>query len=100
MGPNKGVKKLDEMLICQSCGMPLEDDEVKGTNKDGSRSDDYCVHCFADGAFTKEMTMEEMIELNIQFLDEWKKSSGIDMTEEEAISELKEYLPTLKRWKR
>ncbi|MDR2698590.1 MAG: zinc ribbon domain-containing protein [Candidatus Methanoplasma sp.] len=88
------------MLICQSCGMPLEDDEVKGTNKDGSRSDDYCVHCFADGAFTKEMTMEEMIELNIQFLDEWKKSSGIDMTEEEAISELKEYLPTLKRWKR
>jgi len=80
--------------------MPLESDEVKGTEKDGSRSRDYCMHCYADGAFTKEMTMDEMIRINIQFLDEWIRSTGIMMTEEEAVEQLKQYLPTLKRWKR
>lgn len=90
---------MDEFSVCQSCGMPLEDDEMKGTNKDGSRSDDYCTYCFANGAFTKEMTMEDMIKHNLQFLDEWIKSTGVEMTKEEAIEELKEFLPTLKRWK-
>jgi hypothetical protein len=79
--------------------MPLENDEMKGTNKDGSRSDDYCAYCFADGAFTREMTMEEMIRLNIQYLDEWIARTGVEMTGEEAIEQLRVYLPTLKRWK-
>jgi radical SAM superfamily enzyme len=90
---------MDEEFICQSCGMPLEDDELKGTNKDGSISDDYCVYCFVNGAFTREMTMEEMIQSNIEHLDEWEESTGIQMTKEEAVLELREFLPTLKRWK-
>jgi hypothetical protein len=90
----------EEILICQSCGMPLEDDEMKGTKKGGGPCDDYCAYCVKDGKFTKEMTMEEMIQTNIQFLDEWIKSTGVQMTEEEAIEDLREFLPTLKRWKR
>ena len=86
-------------LLCQSCGMPLETDDMKGTCKDGGRSDEYCVHCYADGAFTREMTMEEMISINMKYLDEWKKSTGIEMTEEEAIKQPRIFLPTLKRWK-
>ena len=31
-----------EMKFCQSCGMPLTDDN-KGTNADGSINDDYCI---------------------------------------------------------
>ncbi|AIZ56396.1 putative zinc ribbon domain protein [Candidatus Methanoplasma termitum] len=93
------MDEMDDLPVCQSCGMPLEDDEMKGTNKDGSRSDDYCFYCFADGAFTRKMTLEEMIQSNIRFLDEWIRSTGIEMTEEEAIEQLREYLPTLKRWK-
>jgi len=95
------MDELDEMYefpICQSCGMPMETDEVKGTEKDGRRSDDFCVHCYANGTYTKDLTMEEMIRVNIQYLDEWIKSSGIEMTEEEAIEQLREFLPTLKRW--
>ncbi|MDR0508518.1 MAG: zinc ribbon domain-containing protein [Candidatus Methanoplasma sp.] len=85
--------------MCQSCGMPLENNEMKGTNSDGSRSGDYCLYCFANGAFTKEMTMEEMISLNIQYLDEWMESTGVKMTEEEAAEQLRQFLPTLKRWR-
>jgi len=79
--------------------MPLESEEQKGTEKDGRRSDDYCVYCYANGAFTRNITMEEMIQTNIQFLDQWIESTGVQMTEDEAIVELRKYLPTLKRWK-
>ena len=90
---------MDEMLICQSCGIPLEDDKMKGTNEDGSRSDEYCVYCFANGKFTRDMTMEEMIQSNMEYLDEWIASTGVEMTKEEAEMNLREFLPTLKRWK-
>ena len=79
--------------------MPLESEEQKGTEKNGRKSGEYCVYCYADGAFTKDMTMEEMIQTNIQFLDQWIESTGVQMTEEEATAQLREYLPTLKRWK-
>ena len=38
-------------LICQCCGMPLEDDII-GKNKDGSLNEDYCRWCYADGTYT------------------------------------------------
>jgi len=79
--------------------MPLENEEQKGTEKNGRKSAEYCVYCYADGSFTKDMTMEDMIRTNIQFLDQWIESTGVRMTEEEAIAQLREYLPTLKRWK-
>ncbi len=31
-----------EQQFCQSCGMPLND-ENRGTHADGSRSEDYCI---------------------------------------------------------
>ena len=43
--------------------------------------------------------MEEMIELNLRDLDEWNKSVGLQLTEQEARSALMEFLPTLKRGK-
>ena len=58
------------------------------------------MYCYADGAFTKDMTMEDMIRNNIRYLDQWIESTGVRMTEEEAIAELRRYLPTLKRWER
>jgi len=89
---------MSEMVMCQSCGMPLDSDEVKGTNADGSLSEEYCIHCYKDGAFTHNMSMDEMIETNLMFLDEWNKSSGQNLTVDEARAQLKEFLPTLKRW--
>ena len=85
--------------FCQSCGMPLENDEAKGTNADGSKSEDYCGYCYKDGAFTQDMTMDEMIELNIQYIDQWNESTGTSTTPDEAREQLREFMPTLKRWK-
>ena len=39
-------------LICQCCGMPLEDDDIIGHNHDGSFNEDYCKWCYADGTYT------------------------------------------------
>ena len=36
---------------CQSCGKPLKRDTDRGTEADGTRSDRFCAHCYADGAF-------------------------------------------------
>jgi hypothetical protein len=47
--------------MCQSCGMPIKKDAVKGTEKDGSLSQKYCMHCYQKGEFTwKDATAEKM----------------------------------------
>lgn len=84
---------------CQSCGMILEQDSDKGTECDGSKSEEYCSFCYQHGEFARDITMEEMIELNLRDLDEWNESVGLRLTEQEARAALMEFLPTLKRWK-
>lgn len=86
------------MTFCQSCAMPLETDNVKGTNADNSISNDYCSYCYQKGKFVQDCTMDEMIEHCIQFLDEFNKDSEIKFTKEEATAEMKKFFPTLKRW--
>lgn len=85
--------------ICQSCGMKMGSDE-HGKNNDGSASHEYCKHCFSNGAFSRKKTMEEQIEINLQFLDEFNAESGLSMTREQAREEMMKYFPTLKRWKK
>ena len=59
-----------ELKFCQSCGMPLSP-EVLGTNADGSKSEEYCIYCYKDGAFTGDFNMEQMVEFCSQFVDEF-----------------------------
>jgi len=40
-----------------------------------------------------------MIELNLNYLDEFNKDSEVKYTVEEARKTMKEYFPQLKRWK-
>jgi hypothetical protein len=49
--------------FCQSCGMPLSRDALGGgTNADGSRSAEYCSHCYRSGRFTEpNLSVEEMM---------------------------------------
>ena len=39
-------------LICQCCGMPLEDDRIISHDSDGTLNEDYCKWCYADGTYT------------------------------------------------
>jgi len=84
--------------FCQSCGMPMTSPEHFGTNQNGSANQDYCSYCFKNGAFTQNMTMDEMIQHCAQFVDEFNKDNETKLTREEAILQMKAFFPTLKRW--
>ena len=88
-----------EMKFCQSCGLPLND-ENRGTNADGSKNDDYCMYCYQNGKFTNDCTMDEMIEFCAQFVDEVNKNMPKPMTKEEYKDMMRQYFPMLKRWKK
>ena len=49
---------------CQSCGMPLSKDaKGGGTEADGSKSTEYCSHCYVAGKFTEpDITVNQMVE--------------------------------------
>ena len=87
-----------EQTFCQSCGMPLNDD-IFGTNSDGSKNQEYCTYCYKDGAFTGDFTMEEMVEFCAQFVDEFNKNTGQNLTKDAYKEVLRQFYPNLKRWK-
>ena len=50
-----------------------------GTEKDGSKSKDYCKYCYQNGEFTSDVTLEEMIDFCVP-----KTAEATGMSEEEA----------------
>lgn len=87
-----------EQTFCQSCGMPLEE-KLLGTNADGRKNEEYCIYCYKDGAFTGDFTMEEMADFCAQYVDEYNKSTGQNLSREGYKQALLQYFPNLKRWK-
>ena len=79
-------------LICQCCGMPL-DDEIIGRNKDGSLNEDYCKWCYADGTYTYS-NMDDLIDVCVVHM------AKQGFSEEQARAYMKEKLPTLNYWKK
>ena len=79
-------------LICQCCGMPLED-ELIGRNQDGTLNEDYCKWCYADGQYTYS-DMDELIDVCIPHM----VKEGF--SEDQARVYMKEMLPKLDYWKR
>ncbi len=79
-------------LVCQCCGMPLED-EIVSHDSDGSLNEDYCKWCYADGTYTYH-NMNDLINVCVNHMT----SQGF--TEEQARVHMKAVLPTLDYWKR
>ena len=79
-------------LICQCCGMPL-DDTILGRNRDGSLNEDYCQWCYADGTYTYS-DMDELIDVCAGHM------AQDGFTEAQARAYLKQTLPGLDYWKR
>ena len=85
-----------EERYCQSCAMPMgTTNEMYGTNADGSKSMDYCKYCFENGEFSANSTMDEMIEFCVPHMT--NANSG--MSADEARKMMRQFFPTLKRWK-
>ena len=79
-------------LICQCCGMPL-DDSIIGKNKDGTLNEDYCQWCYADGTYTYS-NMDDLIDVCVGHM------VNENFSEEEARTYLKQTLPKLDYWKK
>ncbi len=88
------------MKICQSCGMPMGNEDLYGTNADGSKNSEYCIYWYKKGIFLQNLTMDEMIEHCAQFVNEVNKGLPNPITKEEYIGQMKMYFPHLKRWRK
>lgn len=86
--------KMAEVTMCQSCGLPFNDEHKHFIAKepDGSKSI-YCTNCYEGGKFIQpDLSMKELIDMIVPVL-------GRSIGEEEARKEITALLPTLKRWK-
>nr|WP_259548674.1 zinc ribbon domain-containing protein [Heyndrickxia oleronia] len=82
-------------VFCQSCGMPMKESSVFGTELTGEKNKEFCLYCYENGEFKQpNMTMEEMIQFCIPFMVE----EG--MKEDEALTILQKSMPYLKRWRK
>lgn len=79
-------------LICQCCGMPLEDDEIISHDSDGTLNEDYCKWCYADGTYTYS-NMDDLIDVCV------KNMINENFTEEQVRAYMKDLLPKLDYWK-
>ena len=80
-------------LICQCCGMPMEDDSIISKDKDGAFNESYCKWCYADGTYTYS-NMDDLIEVCVPHM----VNEGF--SEEQVRVYLKQSLPKLDYWKR
>lgn len=85
---------MEHTKFCQSCGMPLRTPEVHGTCAAGKKSEDYCIYCYQNGAFTWNCTMDEMIEFCLRLALQHTPS----LDKAAACAQMQQWFPTLKRW--
>lgn len=84
---------MENKKICQSCSMPLDNPALLGTEKDGSKSNEYCSYCYQKGQFVNPgMTLNEMKALVKVQMEKMKMDPSI-------IHMAVNVLPELKRWK-
>ena len=80
-------------LICQCCGMPLNEDDSISREADGSYNEDYCKWCYANGEFAYQ-TKQALLDFLFSHMPAPK-----DGTEEERRRQFDLYLSQLKHWK-
>jgi hypothetical protein len=84
---------MDLKKICQSCSMPLDNEMLFGTEKDGSKNQHYCRYCYQNGTFVNpDTTLEEMT----AFMTKKMQEMGIG---ESIVKSAVNSLPFLDRWR-
>ncbi len=77
-------------LICQCCGMPLED-ATTSREPDGAFNEDYCKWCYDGGTF-KYHSKEELIDFCVAHMasEQWPT--------EQVRAHMEAVVPNLKHW--
>ncbi len=77
-------------LICQCCGMPLEDSSIS-RETDGSFNEEYCKWCYTDGKFVYS-TMDELLDFLADHM------SNESFPSHQARDYFAQQLPKLRHW--
>lgn len=78
-------------LICQCCGMPLEDSSIS-KETDGFFNEEYCRWCYADGEYMYH-NMDDLIDVCVSHM------ANEHFTSEQARAYMQDLLPKLNYWK-
>lgn len=79
-------------LICQCCGMPLNEDGFISKETDGSYNEDYCKWCYDNGKFnyaSKESLLDFLV---------GNMPNPDNSTDEERRKQFDKFLSQLKHW--
>ncbi len=79
-------------LICQCCGMPLEDSNTS-KETDGFFNEEYCKWCYADGEYMYH-DMDDLIDVCVGHM------ANDNFTPEQVRAYMKDMLPKLDYWKK
>ena len=79
-------------LICQCCGMPLEDSNIS-KEVDGFFNEEYCKWCYADGEYMYH-NMDDLIEVCVAHM------ATEAFPSEQVRAYMKDMLPKLNYWKK
>lgn len=79
-------------LICQCCGMPLED-SILSREPDGSFNEEYCTWCYSGGKFTYT-SKEQLIDFCVAHM------ASEDWPAQQVRAHMETVVPELKHWKK
>ena len=80
-----------QRLICQCCGMPLED-SILSREPDGSFHEEYCTWCYSGGKFTYT-SKEQLIDFCVAHM------ASEDWPAQQVRAHMETVVPELKYWK-
>lgn len=81
-----------QRLICQCCGMPLED-SILSREPDGSFNEEYCTWCYSGGKFTYT-SKEQLIDFCVAHM------ANEDWPAQQVRAHMETVVPELKHWKK
>ena len=81
-------------LVCQCCGMPLED-AATSKEPDGSFNEDYCKWCYCRTASSSTTSPEQLIEFCVEHM-----ASDVSGPRIRCAPHMEAVVPNLKHWKK
>ena len=80
-------------LVCQCCGMPLNEDSMISKEADGSFNEDYCKWCYNDGRFAYD-SKDSLLDFLISHMP-----NPENLPDDQRRVQYDGYLSQLKHWK-
>ena len=79
-------------LVCQCCGMPMQEDDVISREPDGSYNEDYCKWCYTGGTFAYQ-SKDSLLDFLVKSMP-----NPDNLADAERRSQYDRYLSRLKHW--